>query len=237
MLNMVKLAVNRRPMAFWARSVGIDKADIGYQVHSLLAAAFGEAMPRPFSLRLPQRPDIDADPTPFSVMGYSKGSESELRARLAETSEPDVAAAVGGELYVKPMPESWQTGRIFAFETRICPVRRFCTDKGRGEHDAFVAEVRKRQRDEPVDRARVYLDWLRERARGCDIIQADMAGFRQQSLYRRDRDRKLRQILLPDALFHGLLRVTDAEAFAGLVASGLGRHRAFGYGMLLLRAA
>ena len=35
----------------------------------------------------------------------------------------------------------------------------------------------------------------------------------------------------------GTLEVIDPTMFAGLVANGVGRHRAYGYGMLLLRPA
>jgi CRISPR system Cascade subunit CasE len=33
----------------------------------------------------------------------------------------------------------------------------------------------------------------------------------------------------------GILEVTGGEAFARLLARGVGRHRAFGFGMLLLK--
>ena len=39
----------------------------------------------------------------------------------------------------------------------------------------------------------------------------------------------------PDALMRGVLTVTDGQAFAELLARGVGRHRTYGYGMLLLR--
>ena len=39
----------------------------------------------------------------------------------------------------------------------------------------------------------------------------------------------------PEALMRGTLRVTDPAAFAALLARGVGRHAAFGFGMLLLR--
>ena len=35
----------------------------------------------------------------------------------------------------------------------------------------------------------------------------------------------------------GILTITDAAAFSNLLARGVGRHRAYGYGMLLLRPA
>jgi CRISPR system Cascade subunit CasE len=39
----------------------------------------------------------------------------------------------------------------------------------------------------------------------------------------------------PDAVLEGVLEVVDGEAFAALLRRGVGRHRAFGFGMLLLR--
>jgi len=37
-------------------------------------------------------------------------------------------------------------------------------------------------------------------------------------------------------LIGGTLSVRDPEAFAAALAAGVGRHKAFGFGMLLLRA-
>jgi CRISPR system Cascade subunit CasE len=54
---------------------------------------------------------------------------------------------------------------------------------------------------------------------------------------RRDKSRRLRSVEGPDASFSGVLVVEDPEKFAGLLAHGVGRHAAFGYGMLLLRPA
>jgi CRISPR system Cascade subunit CasE len=44
-----------------------------------------------------------------------------------------------------------------------------------------------------------------------------------------------RRIEGPDAVVHGTLTITDPTAFAALLARGVGRHRSYGYGMLLLR--
>jgi CRISPR system Cascade subunit CasE len=41
----------------------------------------------------------------------------------------------------------------------------------------------------------------------------------------------------PDAVFEGRLAVADPDAFRARLARGVGRHRAFGFGMLLLRPA
>jgi len=39
----------------------------------------------------------------------------------------------------------------------------------------------------------------------------------------------------PDAIVHGVLVIHDPAAFSALLVRGVGRHRAYGYGMLLLR--
>jgi CRISPR system Cascade subunit CasE len=39
----------------------------------------------------------------------------------------------------------------------------------------------------------------------------------------------------PDVTFRGMLEVVEPGAFEALLRRGVGRHRAFGFGMLLLR--
>ncbi len=41
----------------------------------------------------------------------------------------------------------------------------------------------------------------------------------------------------PDVTWHGELTVLDGDKFAARLAAGVGRHSAYGYGMLLLRPA
>ena len=38
----------------------------------------------------------------------------------------------------------------------------------------------------------------------------------------------------PDAWFRGTLAIVDPNAFAALLARGIGRHRSFGFGCLLI---
>ena len=39
----------------------------------------------------------------------------------------------------------------------------------------------------------------------------------------------------PDAVVHGTLTITDPSAFANMLSKGIGRHRSYGYGMILVR--
>jgi CRISPR system Cascade subunit CasE len=52
-----------------------------------------------------------------------------------------------------------------------------------------------------------------------------------------DEPRRQRAVGGPDALLVGQLRVIDPDAFADLIARGVGRHRSFGFGLLMLRPA
>ncbi len=54
---------------------------------------------------------------------------------------------------------------------------------------------------------------------------------------RRDKGRALHSLAGPDVSFTGVLTVADPDRFATLLAHGVGRHAAFGFGMLLLKPA
>ncbi|WP_375429077.1 type I-E CRISPR-associated protein Cas6/Cse3/CasE [uncultured Sphingomonas sp.] len=128
-----------------------------------------------------------------------------------------------------------------------------------GEVDAFVAACEKAGHLEeggaPVDREAVYKGWLEKRLAGAAGIEA--AELRQlrrvntkRSLHAKpspaDRERAggghhvrgrrlgVRGAEGPEALMAGTLAVADPDAFARLLARGVGRHAAFGFGMLLL---
>ena len=97
---------------------------------------------------------------------------------------------------------------------------------------------------EGADRGVVYTDWLRERFSdaGADLDHAQLDAFHLSTVLRRSSpDDTGRRRLLdqrgPDARFSGRLTVREPERFGAALGRGLGRHRAFGFGMLLLRPA
>lgn len=98
-------------------------------------------------------------------------------------------------------------------------------------------------------RAECYLDWLDARLRegGASIVRsragdrggfaAQLGGFRRTRLLGRDRSgarNASRHPEGPDATIVGTLAVEDSAQFAVGLARGVGRFRAFGFGMLLL---
>lgn len=105
------------------------------------------------------------------------------------------------------------------------------------------------------DRERCYGEWLQREmlgvtatgdARPQRMPAADLEGsvrlaeFRQDPFHRsptkRSRDGGMGP-KRPNAVLEGTLRVTDSDAFTSLLARGIGRHRAYGFGMLLVRRA
>lgn len=137
-------------------------------------------------------------------------------------------------------------------------------DRKMTEHDAFLSAVDALQKGtHDVQRADVYAAWLNDRLAfegvraaslervvdtsgdARDPTTAVLAGFRRTRVFRSvpgqgpegrsGRGRASRGAEGPEALMKGILRIEDADAFAALLTRGVGRHSAFGYGMLLLR--
>ena len=141
----------------------------------------------------------------------------------------------------KPMPSNWEVGKKLGFEIRIRPIVRPTKNAesrpGR-ECDAFQLEAERYERgDMPRSREQVYYEWLArqfENRGGATLKSATLQSFQRTRAIRKQRSRYSEG---PDALMRGTLTVTDGAAFAKLLAGGVGRHRAYGYGMLLLRPA
>lgn len=114
------------------------------------------------------------------------------------------------------------------------------------EVDAFlIARLRQFPEGLPEDaetgefsRESIYLDWLAERFEGVAVLDRQatrMTRFARNRVQRSAENGKEAISEGPDATFHGELTVTDGEAFQKLLTSGVGRHAAYGFGMLLLR--
>lgn len=255
-LHMLKLEPDMRRLAAWAcarRLAGRD-GDLGYALHAALAAAFGDVLPKPFRLREPRCGSRGDGARLPALYGYCAADELALKER-ADLAEPDVYAALGLDtLAVKPMPTRWTEGRQLDFEVRIRPVVRCdrAGDRARArERDAFLAVLPPATAAGSTNgfsREEVYRQWLaRELDRdGAAVPLAGtlrMTGFHRTRVQRRGRPAEDGRRTLgsspegPDAIFIGTLEVHDGGAFAALVQRGIGRHRAFGFGMLLLRPA
>jgi CRISPR system Cascade subunit CasE len=122
--------------------------------------------------------------------------------------------------------------------------------RGSLEFDAYELAVEAfARKDAKPSRRDVYTQWLAQRfgeAAELDRKATELARFRRSRVLRSagkraggdgrvGRGHRGHGIEGPEALLSGVLRVADGPAFAELLARGVGRHRAFGLGMLLLR--
>jgi CRISPR system Cascade subunit CasE len=241
-LTMLQAEPDLARLVRWADGHGLmpsrAEGDVGYALHALLRAVFGDLAPKPFVLlRDPARP--------ARLLAYSTHEETALRLQAASFAEPSALAAFGGldRLAAKRMPESFPEGHRLGFIVRVRPTIRRDRDGDRNktrEVDAFLAAVEGLPPGEGPSRGDVYKAWLLRRMSegGAGLEQMALDGFHLGEAQRRDAARVLRlRRAMPEATFSGVLRVTESAAFSALLARGVGRHRAFGFGMLLLRPA
>ncbi len=241
-LHMVKLRLRTLRLFGYARAqhLPLREVDAGYLVHTVLTALFDGQAPGPFRI-------VSSDRSHSTVIAYSGQPGDALSQRAQAFADPEVFEACEWPLMSKPLPRDWPIDMRLRFEVRCCPVTRMAASgvnhRSGAEVDAFLAECWGTGDERtPVSREAVYVQWLGrefERRGGARVIQAELCNFRIARLLRRSQgpQRKLAICPRPDATLRGMLQVTDGPAFAALLRRGLGRHRAFGFGMLCVKPA
>lgn len=207
-----------------------DDEDLGYVTHAWFSAAFGDLSPKPFRV-LAQGAAMGR----ARILAYSWHGRDMLVERLVSFAEPAAFSVCPPDrISAKPLPTAWMTGRTLGFEVLTCPVTR----KDGAEKDVFL---RRADRDGPeaaLNRADVYRQWLvTQLEQSVQVLSVELAGFRLIRIHRRGDSGSRGGHIRPQALLTGRFRITDPDSFVALIARGVGRHRAFGYGMLLLRPA
>jgi CRISPR system Cascade subunit CasE len=255
-LYMLHLPVDTRRLLAFA---GARHADTGYRLHALFAALFGPAAPKPFAISGTAGTGGNGDPACLPVLAYSSQPLGALQSVAQGTAVPSAYGAVRWEEAAdKPMPIRFPTGLVLGFTVRACPVVRLARGAagrpdGHGkrpgaEVDAFIAALDRAESGGVVDREEIYRRWLEEqlgRDGGAEIRSLRIEALRRSPVFRQgsvpDRaradKRSGRSFDRPDVSFSGLIAITAPDAFAARLARGIGRHRAFGFGMLLLRPA
>ncbi len=234
-LHMVHMRPNLNHFLPWAQRKGLvpdrGQGDLGYGFHAALRLAFGYLAPQPFSYRVRQ-----------GLLAYSK--QGEALKELVTLASPEVADMLGLDrtphsagLLVRPFPVSWREDQCLSFEVRIRPIVR--AKDGR-ERDIFLSNI-ERSSEGQLMREAVYVDWLkRQFEEVAHLHEVSMTAFQLSAVLRRgvmqkEGYRPKQSVLGPDAVLTGLLQIRDTHGFAELLSRGIGRHRAFGFGMLLLK--
>ena len=250
-LNLIRIPTDTNELARlaaergwgWIRDRGRDAAfDEGRALHHLLTECFGPGVLATFRLLVAPRR------TRGNLYAYSRLDADTLRGLISAHGLPEHLGVLDARrLSTKPMPKTWRVGQRLGFDLRLRPVRRLNADLTtpsgsipRGtEVDSFLLEALRRHpttkngmASSERTRQTVYLEWLADRfgvAATLDWSTSSLVRFRRVRVARGDQGPEG-----PDATIHGTLVIRDTPAFVALLERGLGRHRAYGYGMLLL---
>jgi CRISPR system Cascade subunit CasE len=231
--HMLRMELDGAALMRFAAAQGLARVDddgFGYTLHAWLAAVFGALAPKPFHLQSVR------GPYPYVLLGYAGCDHVALMERAHAFADPLAFGVLRPEsLASKLMPRSWRRGQRLRMDVLACPMTR----KDSVEKDVYL-RVLDRLGEAAPERPQVYGDWLRRQLDPAVTLH----GVRIDSLSRvriarrvpaRGGGRRLIQIERPQVLFSALAEIRDAVAFDRALQRGVGRHRAFGFGMLLLR--
>ena len=247
-VHLVRVPVDTGRLARWAGERGWSGSngavfDEGRALHHLVTEIWGPRVFPCFRLLVPPRRHAG------NLYAYSAMDAEALRPAARAQALPEHLQVLRLEgLESKPMPADWRAEQRLGFDLRTRPIRRLRCDlsSSKGtvragcEVDAFLVEALRDHPEAPDGmetggrtRQEVYLDWLSERlapAARLDRSASRLVRFRRRRVAREQRDSEG-----PDATVHGILTVAAPAKFSALLMRGVGRHRAYGYGMLLLR--
>jgi len=248
---LIHVPVDMRAFNRWAGQRGLIRRgsfDPDYALHILLSAMFGQRALQPFRLFWSERRRS------ASLYAYTDADQEALQEVAAVAAPPDCIAPLNpAALRSKPMPSTFADGRRLGFDLRVRPVRRLRRDlhdtqagavmkQGR-EVDSFRLAVLQRfpdgwrergdaARQNGMSRESTYAAWLSERLAGAaNLEECRLSSFNRSRAVRGDGHGPEG----PDATLHGTLCVQDPTSFSRRLREGVGRHRAYGYGMMLLR--
>ena len=235
-MQLIQAPIHIETVHRWAGERGLvrdGRYDRGHAFHIILSSMFGKGRLQPFRI-------YGSDRQPYgAIYGYTDENAETLRVLAEEVGPPDCAAVINpAALQSKAMPEKIPTGRILGFDVLVRPVRRRqMPSKLHGgrvttrELDVF-GHGNDAFNDAGLTRDTTYQTWLNAQLRGtATILRSRIARYQRLATMRGDGQGPTG----PDVTIHGDLRVNDPEGFNERIRRGLGRHKAYGYGMLLLR--
>lgn len=239
-LHLVKVPLRADRLASIAkrRQIRIGDLDDGYLAHCLLTELWQTRAPAPFILRGSGRT--------FDIWGYSQTAAPELIEHARAFGDPDILSALDTveAISSKPMPR-FAKGRHIGFLARVCPVARLSKPvnghRAGAEIDVFLSKCFAARPAESLSREAVYREWFATRlsdtsATGAVVERVSVAAFSRTRLVRRTQGnvRDARPLERPDVRLEGDLVIEDGDAFLRFLAHGVGRHRAFGFGALIV---
>ena len=200
-------------------------SDPGYVIKTILTEAFGGPVLRPWALRAQRQQHA-------VIVAYSSKPIDEITSRLG-LALPSVRTCVG-EVFGYPVPALAKEQRL-RYTVRLCPTIR---STNRGETDAFLLAADMVSPNAGLTRDAIYRLYLAERLAGVRLDTCRLEGFQLHAMVRkREGGSGLAARKFPDAVLSGELTLVEPSLFMEVLAKGVGRQRAFGYGMVMLQPA
>ena len=248
-LFLIRIPCNMRQLNIWGgqrRLIVENTFDKGYALHKLLTESFGIRAMQPFRLFSHHQKSSGF------VYAYSNTDASDLCDLAHSFALPEVFKIIDiNELSSKKMPSHLKENQLIGFDVRVRPVCRssliidpqtgMAVDKksSKSEIDFYIWSRFHSNLDGPrselkatVTRESAYTDWMAERLGLAARLEAcSLSSFKRCKVFR-GKDNLTEG---PDAVLRGTLKIQDKSLFQNFIKIGIGRHRAFGYGMLLLR--
>ena len=249
-LNMICLDLNLPALTLWGHQRRLGE-DYRYLVHAATRKIFGDMAPQPFLVQEEKS----------RILGYTTADEMQYRDRFskffAEASDDAVLSAAFSipEICIRAMPCEWKEGSRYRFSVFCRPMARmgkaesdvwllknYCAFKEAEEKGTFRGTPAEYRRPHKGEKEEVYKQWLRRRfVDAAELQDMVITGSRTAFLTTRSQKNhtgapvRSKRRSYPETTFTGNLCVTHPEAFERLLRRGVGRHCAFGFGMLLLK--
>jgi CRISPR system Cascade subunit CasE len=228
-LHLMQAKIDPVRLARWSAEQKISDPDRA--AHCLIYETFGaERAPKPFLMKMEKTNPLEN----WAVLAYTVLEETELRAIAKRNQKLAIESVMPPEaIRTTTVPDRWRPGTKLRFSVRVRPTQRGkWKEKGRpAERDIYL------ERDEETSRGELYCQWVAEimERQGGASPAAETLAMNQFTIRRIRRQKTSGYTLGPDATISGALEVRDSERFSELLATGIGRHRAYGYGMMLLQ--
>lgn len=220
----------------WGKSINIPTCDYGYLSHAFMRKAFCETSPQPFTVKR-----ID---NTLSIIGMSHVDVCEIQDSFCPEGD-SLLNEIVASIRMKSMrlPDYYAENTQIRFSAQCCPVRRSSKTGKSVEKDAYLCELEhsEREKRKPMTRHECYLEWLSKRMvnTGATLVEYDIRDFLLSTPSRRGgKDHSGSPFIIgdrPRVEFYGVLSVEDPVKFSASLMAGIGRHKAFGYGMIDLQ--
>ncbi|RMG37857.1 MAG: type I-E CRISPR-associated protein Cas6/Cse3/CasE [Methanobacteriota archaeon] len=232
-IHMIDIHPDWNLLMRWASNNGLffseqkNCMDSGYVIHAWMKAMFNDRAPFVFR-ELRSRSGL-------RILGYSNHDRKSMMEYAEMFATPETYSVLDKDsIYSKAMPSF--TGRI-GFDCLAAPVVRKADGR---EIDVWEFS---RKNGEEKSRQEVYAEWLIKHF-NVDGAHISGIGITSRKTVKRMRKtqsngvepRKIEWITVPDVEFTGNMHIETPDAFEK-VLKGIGRHKAFGYGMVLVRPA